>query len=75
MSSARALVLPLLLVLNGVLSIAIAERAAVLRRSWQVYSVRLEAQARLKNITSEETRAARGNAGAHGPPPTEPDAP
>ncbi len=50
MTSVRSWLLPTLLVVNGLLSVAIADRAATLRRSWQAWEVRLEAQTRLKHI-------------------------
>ncbi len=59
MTTVRAWLLPLLLIANGALSILIAERAAELRRSWQVWEVRSEAQAHLKDETNEEAHSTR----------------
>jgi hypothetical protein len=77
MSTLRSWILPLLLVANGVAALAIAVRAAELRRSWQIWEVRSEARAHLKYLTDEEshsTRSGRDAAKAHGAPmaPTEP---
>lgn len=58
MSSLRPLLLPLLLVLDGLMAVAIADRAATLRRSWQIWELRMEAQTRLKNLSGEVTRPA-----------------
>lgn len=58
--------LPLLLVANGALGLAIAERAATLRRSWQAWEVRTEAQARLKYLNSRGTPGAARRGAGHG---------
>lgn len=56
----RPWLLPVLLVLNGVVSVAIADRAATLRHSWQAWDVRLGASARLRYMqTLEEERFRR----------------
>lgn len=58
MTRIRMWALPALLVVNGVLSVAIADRAATLRRSWQTWEVRREAQARLKHLSNPQNRDA-----------------
>jgi hypothetical protein len=60
MRTLRPLLLPALLVLNGVASLAIANRAASLRRAWQVWTVRVEAQARLKHLRNEDNHPEAG---------------
>jgi hypothetical protein len=57
MNPSRAWILALLCSANGVLAVAIADRAATLRRSWQAYEVRQEAQTRLKYRTHFGGRA------------------
>lgn len=56
MRGLRGWALPVLLVLNGLLGLAIAERAGTLRRAWQTYELRRDAQARLKNLHREDDR-------------------
>lgn len=55
----RSWLLPAVLVLNGAMSLAIADRAAELRRGWLVWELRLEAQARLKLPGLEDVRPHR----------------
>jgi len=64
----RAWLLPVVLVLNGAMSLAIADRAAELRRGWLTWDLRLEARSRLKLPTDEEGRPRR----LHGKEPTDP---
>ena len=72
----RSFLLPVLLVLNGGLSFAIAERASTLRQSWQIWEVRNEAQSRLKYWNERgglgAPREGGGGAGSDGRPPMTP---
>jgi hypothetical protein len=72
-SALRPWLLPVLLVLNGGLALAISARAATLRQSWQAWEGRTEAAARLRYVQppDEAERRARGRAprGEAGAPP------
>ena len=59
MSTLRPWILPLLLVANGVVALATADRAAEVRRSWQIWEVRSEARAHLKYLSDEESHSTR----------------
>lgn len=64
MRALRPWLLPVLLVLNGLVGVAIADRAATLRRSWQAWDVRLEARARLRYVQPpDEAEGERGRRG------------
>lgn len=74
MSTLRSWILPILVLLNAATSIAIGERAATLRQRWQVWDVRLDAQARLKHLYNDTNRGprSRGEQAEPGePPPSE----
>jgi hypothetical protein len=55
----RPWILSLLLVLDGMLAVALADRAATLRSAWAVWEMRVDAQARLKQPEIEDARSHR----------------